>query len=114
MKNKTRDVQVPSDWDRRGLPGWCYHNPELLELEKELLFKTHWQIACHVSDIPKPGDFYSFDLCGERAVIVRDTTGDVRAFHNICRHRGSRVVAETTGTLQKCISLSLSRLGLQP
>ncbi len=92
-----RDIQIPNDWDRKGLPGWCYHSAELLELEKEELFKTHWQIACHVSDIPNSGDFQTFDVCGERAIILRDTEGEVRAFQNVCRHRGSRLVAEDSG-----------------
>lgn len=92
-----RDIQIPNDWDRRGLPGWCYHSAELLELEKEEIFKTHWQIACHVSDIPNKGDFQTFDVCGERAIVLRDTEGTVRAFRNVCRHRGSRLVAEDKG-----------------
>ncbi|MEL7256309.1 MAG: aromatic ring-hydroxylating dioxygenase subunit alpha [Pseudomonadota bacterium] len=92
-----RDIQIPNDWDRKGLPGWCYHSAELLELEKEELFKTHWQIACHVSDVPNSGDFQTFDVCGERAIILRDTEGNVRAFQNVCRHRGSRLVAEDSG-----------------
>ncbi|WP_317056083.1 aromatic ring-hydroxylating oxygenase subunit alpha [Roseovarius rhodophyticola] len=92
-----RDIQIPNDWDRKGLPGWCYHSAELLELEKEELFKTHWQIACHVSDVPNSGDFQTFDVCGERAIILRDTEGNVCAFQNVCRHRGSRLVAEDSG-----------------
>ncbi len=98
MDAKSRNEEIPTDWDRRGLPGWCYHSPALLELEKDQLFKTHWQIACHVSDIPDAGSYLSFDLCEERAIIVRDNDLEVRAFHNICRHRGSRLVAKEQGT----------------
>jgi len=92
-----RNVEIPAEWDRRGLPGWTYHSPALLELEKEEIFKTHWQIACHVSDVPRPGSYYTFDLCGERAIIVRDQDDQVRVFQNICRHRGSRVVTDEKG-----------------
>jgi len=92
-----RDTRIPNDWDRRGLPGWCYHSAELLKLEKEEVFKTHWQIVCHVSDIPKNGDFQTLDLCGERAIVLRDNAGDIRAFHNTCRHRGSRLVSKDHG-----------------
>ena len=35
MNEMTRDISVPNDWDRSGLPGWCYHSPALLELEKQ-------------------------------------------------------------------------------
>ncbi len=92
-----RDTRIPNDWDRKGLPGWCYHSAELLELEKEEVFKTHWQIVCHVSDIPNSGDFQTLDMCGERAIVLRNAEGEVRAYHNTCRHRGSRLVAEDHG-----------------
>lgn len=97
MDVKLRNEEIPENWDRRGLPGWCYHSPTLLELEKEHLFKTHWQIACHISDIPDAGSFVSFDLFKERALILRDNDMQVKAYHNICRHRGSRLVAQEQG-----------------
>lgn len=93
-----RDISIPEDWDRSGLPGWCYHSEALLELERDHIFRTHWQIVCHVSNIPDPGDYMTFDLCGERALVVRGQDGQVRGFHNICRHRGSRVVADEQGS----------------
>ena len=103
MQNKARDIRIPNDWDRKGLPGWCYHSPALLELEKEELFKTHWQIACHVSDVAKPGSYQTFDLCGERALILRNAEDEIQAFHNICRHRGSRLVAEEKGECKNAL-----------
>ncbi len=103
MGNKARNINVPAQWDRSGLPGWTYHSPALLELEKEELFKTHWQIACHVSDVPKPGDYHTFDMCGERAIIVRDQEDQINVFQNVCRHRGSRVVADEKGTCKNAI-----------
>ena len=103
MKTVERDVSVPNEWDRRGLPGWCYHSPALLDLEKEELFKTHWQIACHVSDIPEAGSYHTFDLCNERALILRDKQGEIKAYHNICRHRGSRLVADEKGQCRNAL-----------
>ncbi len=85
-------LPIPNDWDRRGLPAWTYHSEALFALERENVFLTHWQIAGHVNDIPAPGDWLAFDLMGERAVLMRGQDGVVRAFHNLCRHRGSRVV----------------------
>jgi phenylpropionate dioxygenase-like ring-hydroxylating dioxygenase large terminal subunit len=93
-----RDVAIPNGWDRRGLPGWTYHSPALLELEKEQVFRSHWQIVGHVSDVPEPGDYLAMDVVGERALVVRGKDGVVRAFHNLCRHRGSRVVADSQGS----------------
>jgi len=103
MNKNNRDIRVPAIWDRSGLPGWCYHSPALLELEKEHIFKTHWQIACHVSDVPEVGSFQTFDMCGERAIILRDSDRKVRAFHNICRHRGSRLVVKDNGICKNAL-----------
>lgn len=74
-----------------------YHSPALLELEKAEVFRTHWQIACHISDLPNPGDYLALDILGERALVLRGQDGTVQAFHNICRHRGSRLVADDSG-----------------
>lgn len=92
----------PKNWDRSGLPGWSYHSPALLEMEIEI-FKTHWQIACHISDVPNVGDFKTFDLCGERAIIIRGSSLEIKAFHNICRHRGSRLVTKDQGTCKNAL-----------
>ena len=95
--------EVPDTWDRRGLPAWSYADQELLELESERLFRRHWQIVGHVADIPEPGDFVCFDTVGERALVVRGRDGVVRAFHNLCRHRGSRVVKDDRGNIRNVI-----------
>jgi phenylpropionate dioxygenase-like ring-hydroxylating dioxygenase large terminal subunit len=92
-----RDISIPENWDRSGLPGWTYHSDALLEIEREKLFRNHWQIACHISDIRDPGDYLTLDICGERALVIRDRQNVVRAFHNLCRHRGSRVVGDEQG-----------------
>lgn len=97
MSQPLLKTTVPNDWDRRGLPGWSYHSDALLELEKEHVFANHWQIAGHVCDVPEPGDYLTMDMVGERALIVRGGDGVVRGFHNLCRHRGSRVVADEKG-----------------
>jgi len=90
-------ISVPQNWDRRGLPAWTYQSGALFALERTHLFLNHWQLACHTSDILNPGDWRGFDLLGERAVIMHGTDGQIRAFHNLCRHRGARVVDGTQG-----------------
>ena len=90
-------LPVPKDWDRGGLPAWTYHSAALFTLEREKLFLTHWQVVGHEADVPSPGDWLAFDLLGERAVVMRGQDGVIRAFHNLCRHRGARVVDGATG-----------------
>lgn len=103
MNPQLRDVATPDDWDRRGLPGWSYHSNALLDLEREHIFRNHWQIACHVSDLPENGDYIAMDVVGERALIVRGRDGVVRGFNNMCRHRGSRVVADDKGNCRNAL-----------
>ena len=90
-------LPVPNSWDRRGLPAWTYGSQALFDLEKEAVFLRHWQVVGHVSDLPGTGSWLTFDLLGERAVVMRGQDGVVRAFHNLCRHRGARVVDGTQG-----------------
>jgi carnitine monooxygenase subunit len=90
-------MPVPNSWDRRGLPAWSYHSQAVFDLERDAVFLRHWQVAGHVNDIPAPGDWLSFGMLGERAVIMRGQDGVVRAFHNLCRHRGARVVDGVQG-----------------
>lgn len=96
-------LTIPNDWDRSGLPGWTYHSQAMFDLEREKLFLTHWQVVGHASDIPAPGNWLSFDMLGERAVIMRGQDGIIRAFHNLCRHRGARVVDGTKGSCKGAI-----------
>jgi phenylpropionate dioxygenase-like ring-hydroxylating dioxygenase large terminal subunit len=94
---------VPRDWDRSGLPGWTYGSAELLDLEAEFLFRRHWQLVCHVADVALPGDFVTLDICDERALVVRGRDQQIRAFHNLCRHRGSRLVAGERGNIRSAM-----------
>ncbi len=103
MKTTNTDTGVPETWDRSGLPAWSFFSEDMLEAEKELLFRRHWQAVCHVNDVPEAGDFVTLDVVGERALIIRGRDGVVRAFHNLCRHRGSRVVAEEQGSCKSAI-----------
>ena len=89
---------------RGGLPAWAYDNDEITELEKELVFRRNWLLVDHVNAIPNSGDFTTFDVADERALVVRGNDGVIRAFHNLCRHRGSRIVAQQQGNCGKVIS----------
>ena len=98
MRNSLAESVFPNARARGGLPVWSYDSEELFELEKEHVFHRNWFIAGHVSEIPERGDYLTLDVAGERALVVRGRDDRVRAFHNLCRHRGSRVVAEARGS----------------
>jgi phenylpropionate dioxygenase-like ring-hydroxylating dioxygenase large terminal subunit len=74
------------------LPGWLYHDPEFFAAEKAAFLRASPQIMCHESEIAAPGEWRSIDYLGESIIVLRGDDGTVRAFHNVCRHRGSRLV----------------------
>ncbi len=76
----------------RALPAWAYNHPEMTRLETERILKPSWQVACHVNSIARPGDFLTFDMGGESIVVLRTSQGAIEAFHNVCRHRGARLL----------------------
>ena len=79
------------------LPGWLYHDEEFFAHEIERVFRPSWQVVCHVNDVPKPGDYHTFDFLNEAIVVIRGDDDVVRAFHNVCRHRASRLVDGPSG-----------------
>jgi carnitine monooxygenase subunit len=99
----TRSADDSSD-DAVGLPAWIYSDPDFFELEKRTIFRTSWQLVCHVNDVPKPGDYHSFDFLGEAVIVVRGDDGQVRSFHNVCRHRASRLLDGPKGSCGRRIT----------
>src|SRR5579862_9590960 len=85
------------DEDAHSLPAWIYRDPEFFELEKQTIFRQAWQLVCHQSDVPRTGDYHSFDFLGESVIVLRGEDGQIRSFHNACRHRASRLLDESKG-----------------
>ena len=80
----------------RGLPNEAFTDPEFLALERKHVFARTWAFAGCVSDIPNPGDIKPVSVGGRPLIVLRDKTGEVRVFHNVCPHRGARLVIEST------------------
>ncbi|WP_164155946.1 aromatic ring-hydroxylating oxygenase subunit alpha [Sandarakinorhabdus rubra] len=85
------------------LPAWIYHDAEWAQAEAARLFRPSWQIVCHLNDIPNTGDWQSLDYLGESIIVVRGEDGAPRAFTNVCRHRGSRLLDGTHGCARKLV-----------
>jgi phenylpropionate dioxygenase-like ring-hydroxylating dioxygenase large terminal subunit len=79
------------------LAGWVYANTRLFAIERQSLFQDSWQFAAHQAQIPHPGDFLSVDLGIERALLVRDEAGQVRAFRNSCSEAPHILMAARSG-----------------
>ena len=107
MATRLRPLHHPSDGppprsgedllDDMSLPGWLYHDPEFFEAEKRAFLRAAPQVVCHAMEIAEPGEWRSIDYLGESVIVIRGDDGEVRAFANVCRHRGSRLVDGTGG-----------------
>lgn len=76
----------------RGLPNQCYVDPAYHRAEAALALARDWLCVGVGADIPARGDAVSVDAAGQPVLLVRDRDGAVRAFHNVCRHRGTILV----------------------
>ena len=76
------------------IPKERYTAEKYVALEWERLWKKVWNCAGREDDIPEPGDYFTYDLGKESFIILRDKAGDIRAFYNVCLHRGNRIKPE--------------------
>lgn len=77
-----------------GLPGAAYTDPAFFAAERALTFSRNWVCAGVAGDLPQAGDQVPFELAGMPLLLVRGQDGAIRAFHNICRHRGAQLVSD--------------------
>jgi phenylpropionate dioxygenase-like ring-hydroxylating dioxygenase large terminal subunit len=84
---------------QRTLSGEYFTSEEIFQAERERIFHRSWLLVGHVSQLARPGSFFLFELDRESVMVLRDGEGTVRAFHNLCRHRGSRLCLEPCGEL---------------
>ena len=79
-----RDDYVPKD---------SYISKEFADLEKRKLWTRVWQVACREEELAKVGDYVTYDICDNSFVIVRSAEDTIRAFYNVCMHRGRRLTS---------------------
>ncbi|MBX2884244.1 MAG: aromatic ring-hydroxylating dioxygenase subunit alpha [Granulosicoccus sp.] len=86
------------------LPAWTYQNPEFLALEVDTLFRANWMLAGHISELADQDSYLTFEGFGERILVLRDQEGRLRAFHNVCRHRGAPLLEGKGGNCPPMLS----------
>src|SRR5262249_44897759 len=89
----TSDLQFAA----KTLPARYYTDPVLFRDEIERFYCQTWICAGRANQIPTAGDYFSCEVAGESVILTRDETGAVRAFFNVCRHRGARICAQREG-----------------
>jgi len=87
----------PGDNLTHTLPGWIYGSAEFFELEKDKVFMGSWQLVCHTSDLLTAGKYVTFQFFNEHAFVIRTADGQIKAFHNVCRHRAHILLGNEQG-----------------
>lgn len=85
------------------LPGSYYSDPAILKAEWERIFYRSWLYACREDRLPQPGDYLALSIGEESVLVVRGRDRELRAFYNVCRHRGARLCAGDGGSLKATI-----------
>jgi carnitine monooxygenase subunit len=93
MATQLKSAQpTPDPLDGMSLPGWLYFDPEFFAAEQTAFLRAAPQVVCHESEIAQAGEWRSLEYLGESVIVIRGDDRQLRAFANVCRHRGSRLV----------------------
>ncbi|MEW1824833.1 aromatic ring-hydroxylating dioxygenase subunit alpha [Streptomyces sp. NPDC088196] len=101
MKQATPDVGdlVARRPAGQSLEAPFYVSEEFFDLDIEAVFARSWLFVAAEAELPEPGDYVTVDIGSYSVIVVRDDDEDVRAFHNVCRHRGARILNEERGSV---------------
>jgi Rieske 2Fe-2S family protein len=80
-----------------------YCSPEDYQVDLEMIWYRDWLFVGHDCEVPNPGDYFTFQVGHYPVMVVRDRDGSVRAFHNSCRHRGSRICSAERGATPRLV-----------
>jgi phenylpropionate dioxygenase-like ring-hydroxylating dioxygenase large terminal subunit len=107
---KAADRPAPSRTQSAGMstdpvPMEPYRSTEHYALEQERIFRRCWLMVARAEEIPSTGDFVKkeIEVCGTSALLVRNKDGSIRAFHNVCSHRGNQVVLANSGNATRFV-----------
>jgi len=104
---------APGGW-REGttIPAYYYLDPARYQMDERFLAENFWLMVDHESRIPAPGDYFVFEFGrGDSVILVRGDDRTIRAFHNVCRHRGSRLCRDSEDPRPGDTRLSVRQLG---
>jgi Rieske 2Fe-2S family protein len=83
--------------EARPLPAHVYWDDEVFAFEEESIFAPAWRCVGHTGDLPSPGSWILAPLTPAGVLLVRGDDGEIRAFHNVCRHRGATLCEGSSG-----------------
>ena len=86
-----------------GMPRPFYHTDALYEAEMRKIWYGGWLFAGFAFEIPNPGDYLTFEVDTSSVIVMRDDDGEIGAFHNVCRHRGTQLCRNESGHLASIV-----------
>ena len=95
----SRDKAPEPELGDRPITGDRYYSPEFAQREWDHLWTRVWQVAGRVDQIPEPGDYVTYTIGHESIICVRGEDRRIRAFYNVCQHRGNQLVTAEMGSL---------------
>ena len=85
------------------LPARYFYDPAVFAAERERIFYPAWHCVAHISELAEPGSYAVLDILDQSVVVTRGDDGQLRAFHNVCQHRGNRLLDARRGKLGSVI-----------
>jgi phenylpropionate dioxygenase-like ring-hydroxylating dioxygenase large terminal subunit len=79
------------------LPARFFYDAQVFEQEKHKIFFKSWHLAAHVNELRQPGQYVTIEIFEQSVLVVAGRDGEIRAFHNVCQHRGNRLVEGRRG-----------------
>jgi Rieske 2Fe-2S family protein len=104
---ETMEAEIPRDAlqevnrplpEAATLPASLFSDSLVFREERRRLFQRSWTCVGREDELPNPGDFRTYELAGSGVIVLRDAEGGLRAYHNVCRHRGTRILEAESGT----------------
>ncbi|WP_433869197.1 aromatic ring-hydroxylating oxygenase subunit alpha [Saccharopolyspora sp. CA-218241] len=86
---------------RETLAGHYYTDPAIFRAEQERIFEAGWFCAVHSADLTRPGQFETVQIGRESVLVTRARSGEIKAYLNVCRHRGARLCTEDKGEVRR-------------
>ncbi|HLY51434.1 MAG TPA: Rieske (2Fe-2S) protein, partial [Steroidobacteraceae bacterium] len=79
------------------LPARYFYDEEVFRHEKSKIFFKSWHLVAHVNELRTPGSFVTHDIFEQSVIVIAGRDGELRAFHNVCQHRGNRLLEARRG-----------------
>lgn len=94
---KGSDTENDESQAVRALPASWYRSPAMYELERKAIFSKRWLVVSHKARFVEPGDFLRVTEAGFAFFLIKDRRGEIRAYHNVCRHRAYPILQKDVG-----------------